>query len=121
MTINQAKDGMSSCKGFFSVSLDQIDRIVRSGGGSEEIICYLMICRGLGKQGYSTWAVKACANYSLMTHHRANKCVEWLLANNFISKLPDSNEKPVQSRPKFVITQRESTEQQECTKLLTLR
>lgn len=108
MTINQAKDGMSSCKGFFSVSLDQIDRIVRSGGGSEEIICYLMICRGLGKQGYSTWAVKACANYSLMTNHRANKCVEWLLAKNFISIHSDPIEKPVKSRPRFLISQGES-------------
>ena len=121
MTINQAKDGMSSCKGFFSVSLDQIDRIVRSGGGSEEIICYLIICRGVGKYGYSTWGINSSPQYTLMTHHRANKCVEWLLATNFISKLPDSNEKPVHSRPKIVITQRESTEQQECTRLLTLR
>lgn len=105
MSINQAKDGMSSCKGFFNISLDQIDKIIHSGGSSEEVIVYLVIARGIGKHGYSTWGVNACANYTLMTYHRAKKCVEWLLANDFIAKHPDHMDKASQSRPKFLIKQ----------------
>lgn len=108
MTINQAKDGMSSCKGFFTVSLNQIDQIVYSGGGSEEIICYLIICRGLGKSGYSTWGRKSCEKYTMMTYHSATKRVEWLLANNFISTRTNPLEKAVHSKPMFLISTGES-------------
>lgn len=108
MTINQAKDGVSSCRGFFSVSLDQIDRIVYSGGGSEEIICYLMICRGVGKRGYSTWGRKSCEKYTMMTYHCGSKRIKWLLENNFISIHHDTIEKSNQCRPQFLISQGES-------------
>lgn len=103
MSMNQAKDGMASSKGFFSVYLDVIDTIVHIGGGSEEVMAYLVIARGVGRYGYSTWGVKACATYTEMTHHRSKKVVDWLLQNGFIVKATLQTDIAAQCHPKFFL------------------
>lgn len=88
-SINSAPEPTKSAKGFFTVSLTQVDNIVRSGGGPSELITYLVLSRGAGRKAYSTWGAGSCAKYTEHKHHRATKSIQWLEKHGFIRDLAE--------------------------------
>lgn len=66
------------------MALNQIDDMVKRGAYAPEVMAYLVLARGTGRNKRSTWKQAACAKYTEMTYYGAGKAIEWLEAEGFI-------------------------------------
>lgn len=101
------EDAAQQGKGFFTLNLSQVDRMVQQGAGAEEVMAYLVLVRGTSvrSRGVSTHGANSIANRAGMTHHRAEQAMDDLAAGGYINKLNDVAEALKKRRAKWRITE----------------
>lgn len=95
---NKAAETDSS-GGFFTVGINQIDRMVSQGADAPIVMAYLVLARGAGGKAYSTWGAGSCAKYTELTYYRAEQAIEWLEGHGYIRNLTEKTGR--QARPKW--------------------
>lgn len=73
---------------FFSVDIEVIKSIVKSGGGAEDVMGYLILSRhtnSRAKSPYTTAGANAVANKAGITNRHAEKVLSWLSLSESIS------------------------------------
>lgn len=73
--------------GFFTVNLSQVDSMVQQGAGAEEVMAYLVLARGCGKNSSTAHGANSIANRTGLTHYRAEQSMEWLINGSYILKI----------------------------------
>lgn len=93
------EDAAQQGKGFFTLNLSQVDRMVQQGAGAEEVMAYLVLVRGTSvrSKGVSTHGANSIANRAGMTHHRAEQAMDDLATGGYIKK-PEGSEDLVKKR-----------------------
>ncbi|MDD4963666.1 MAG: hypothetical protein PHI11_07085 [Gallionella sp.] len=86
--IDQATDEDPKMKtgGFFTVNLSQIDSMVMQEAGAEEVMAYLVLARGCGKNSTTAHGANSIANRTGLTHYKAEQSMEWLIDGGYILK-----------------------------------
>ena len=80
----------NKAEGFFTVNLSQVDDMVRQGAGAEEVMAYLILARGCGKDSSTTHGANSIANRTGLTHYKAEQSLEWLIESGHILKHEDT-------------------------------
>ena len=75
---------------FFTVNLSQVDDMVRQGAGAEEVMAYLILARGCGKNRSTAYGANSIANRTGLTHYKAEQSLEWLIESGHILKHEDT-------------------------------
>ena len=85
------EDSPNKSGGFFTLDLSQIDRMVGQGAGAEEVMAFLILARGIGRnQTASTHGANSIANRTGMTNYRAEQALQWLVEHGYITKAAGS-------------------------------
>ena len=80
----------NKAEGFFTVNLSQVDDMVRQGAGAEEVMAYLILARGCGKDSSTAHGANSIANRTGLTHYKAEQSLEWLIESGHILKHEDT-------------------------------
>lgn len=80
--------------GFFTVNLSQVDGMVRKGAGAEEVMAYLVLARGCGKNSSTAHGANSVANRTGLTYYKAEQSMEWLVEGGYIIKREVEGKKP---------------------------
>jgi len=95
----QNKDASKRVGGFFVADLTHFFGIIEAGGKTNELMSYLVLCRGAGSKTISTHGANSISQRTGMTHYSAEQALDWLERNNFILFSPDSTKR----RPKWIL------------------
>ena len=101
------EDAAQQGKGFFTLNLSQVDRMVQQGAGAEEVMAYLVLVRGTSvrSKGVSTHGANSIAIRAGMTHHRSELAMGELAADGYIKKLDGIEDMVKKRRPRWQITE----------------
>ena len=69
--------------GFFTVNLSQIDNMVKQGAGADDVMAYLVLARGRGKNDLAWYGANAVANRTGLTYYKAAQSKEWLIGGGY--------------------------------------
>ena len=69
--------------GFFTVNLSQIDNMVKQGAGADDVMAYLVLARGRGKNDLAWYGANVVANRTGLTYYKAAQSKEWLIGGGY--------------------------------------
>lgn len=72
---------------YFPLYLDSIRKIILQGGGVEEVLCFIVLCRGAGSSGETGWSCWSISTYIGISELRANRICAWLTTINLVTPI----------------------------------
>lgn len=88
---DHGEDSSKKSGGFFTLNLYIVDRMVGQGAGAEEVMAFLILARGTGRnQPASTHGANSIGNRTGMTNYRSEQAIQWLVAHEYITKVTGS-------------------------------
>jgi len=108
----QEEDKSEIGKGeFFTVNLNQIDKMVTAGAGAEEVMAFVVLARGVNRSRHihlSTHGANSIAKRTGMSYRRAEAALDWLVEHGFIRKAPipeNANGTPKERLARWLLTE----------------
>lgn len=78
---------------FFTVNLSKLDEMVRADAGAEDVMAYLVLARGCGKNSTTFHGANSIANRIGITNYKAKQSLDWLTEHGYILKIKGVDEK----------------------------
>lgn len=69
---------------YFPLYLDSVRKIIELGGGVEEVLCFIVLCRGAGKSDETGWSCWAISTYIGFSELKAKRICAWLSRKNLV-------------------------------------
>lgn len=90
---------------FFNMSLETVRHLVKEGAGAEEVIAYLVLCRGtnaISTKRVSSHGAKSVSERGGFSYRRAVEAIAWLEKNMVVvKKVPENSPVPKKLQPKW--------------------
>ncbi len=71
---------------YFRFDVNTAMEIVLNGGGVDEVLCFLLLCRGAGASDKTGWAHRAAAKHLGITTKKVQSSFEWLVQHEFVKE-----------------------------------